>query len=250
MPAAMDSLALLVSLHSNLLRSVSSDMNQHFQGLAVAARACHKQGRINKRAKRQLEHLDIAASWARHVTMPRCADFLREIEQQMADAVKPKAEESVDVEMLVVVAVAATGEDQVGESGPAEVAALENELTNLDTSQADLAMSKEGKAQAVEGNGLTKLGKSQVVQADEEADPVAVVMATAAVQLQQLLQPQPPTASLVRERQRVAAMSPRSQRRYLDLSPEPGDFAHPSRHLAPADPPVGQRRHQRGRRGR
>ena len=80
----MDSLALLVSLHSSVLRSLSAEMDQHFQGLAVAARVCHKKGRIDKRAKRQLEHLDIAASWARHVTQPRCAALLREIEQQVA----------------------------------------------------------------------------------------------------------------------------------------------------------------------
>ena len=72
---SMDPVALLLALHGTALRHAALVTGCHFAGLSQLARA----NRLSSRLTRKCRELDAVSGWVRHVTRPRCDDFLAEL---------------------------------------------------------------------------------------------------------------------------------------------------------------------------
>ena len=71
--------AILLGLHGSLLRQACARTGEHFAGLSAAARMLRRRGIINNKMQKQLTHLDVAAAYARHATMPLAARIEAEL---------------------------------------------------------------------------------------------------------------------------------------------------------------------------
>ena len=81
--------AILAPLHCNAQRMISACMGKPYEGLAMAANAARKAGRIDNRIAKKLVRLDIAFAMIRRTSQPR-ADQLT---KQLAEALEPKHDE-------------------------------------------------------------------------------------------------------------------------------------------------------------
>ena len=75
--------ALLMGLHGVVLRRLCEEARCHFEGLSVAARRLHMDGRIDGSMKKKLMQLDTAVSLVRHVSAPSCGAFVEKLELQL-----------------------------------------------------------------------------------------------------------------------------------------------------------------------
>jgi hypothetical protein len=67
---------LLLGLHGSCLRTICERTGVHTEGLAQAARTAKIKGKLG----RNLRELDTTAAWIRHVTAPKCEQFLALVE--------------------------------------------------------------------------------------------------------------------------------------------------------------------------
>ena len=81
--AGLDATALILQAHGEALRLIADSTGQHFQGLAQASRTLRKQG-LPSNVARKLQHLDAAASLARHITSVSLRNFLADLQGGIA----------------------------------------------------------------------------------------------------------------------------------------------------------------------
>ena len=81
--AGLDSTTLILQAHGEALRLIADSTGQHFQGLAQASRTLRKQG-LPSNVARKLQHLDAAASLARHITSVSLRNFLADLQGGIA----------------------------------------------------------------------------------------------------------------------------------------------------------------------
>ena len=76
--------AILLGLHGSLLRQACARTGEHFAGLSAAARMLRRRGIINNKMQKQLTHLDVAAAYVRHATMPLAARIEAELNAMLS----------------------------------------------------------------------------------------------------------------------------------------------------------------------
>ena len=80
-PAAeLDAECILTKLRSRCLRLLSNTAAQQYQGLAVAARANKKDGRLNNNLCRKLVQLDETCAWLRHASEKKALGFFDKLQ--------------------------------------------------------------------------------------------------------------------------------------------------------------------------
>ena len=83
MALTSDASQVVFAAHGRLLRAISDETRQHYQGLAQAARAMRIQKRISPRSAKKLVQLDLVAAWIRHVTRPGCDTLLDTVHREL-----------------------------------------------------------------------------------------------------------------------------------------------------------------------
>ena len=76
--------SLLLHLHGDLLRALSTGIGAHITGLQQGARLAGRSGLIDKRMVKKLTLVDHAFTIVRHLTEPGCQQFLGELRTALA----------------------------------------------------------------------------------------------------------------------------------------------------------------------
>ena len=76
--------SLLLHLHGDLLRALSTGIGAHITGLQQGARLAGRSGLIDKRTVKKLTLVDHAFTIVRHLTEPGCQQFLGELRTALA----------------------------------------------------------------------------------------------------------------------------------------------------------------------
>ena len=77
-------ISTLASLHAELLRTYSSEVGLHFQGLRAIASHARRHRRLAASTCKKLQRIDDAYSVARHLTIPSCTKFVSELTAELA----------------------------------------------------------------------------------------------------------------------------------------------------------------------
>ena len=76
----LSSEALLFQHRGELLRLLANKLQVHCQGLSQAARIAKGKGMISSKMFKKMRLVDEATSVLRHITMPSCTEFLKEVD--------------------------------------------------------------------------------------------------------------------------------------------------------------------------
>ena len=75
--------ALLMELHGALLRDICAAANQDFAGLAVAARACRRAGKLDNQLTKRIVQVDTVCAWLRHANDVKSTLLVQEVRRAL-----------------------------------------------------------------------------------------------------------------------------------------------------------------------